>query len=177
MRGSNGSLFVHACASLRKLGATRIRKIQDGLFNKLPMRGWCPRAPCYPSQPRRRQRRSSPGWRHPRRLSIKPAGHSQQAAADSRRQHAPASPGLHDGRSRRFAQARSARGTWRPRRQQRRRSDPAPPCPKKKCAYHLKGALYSYGFFGQNPRGETHELKGCKKGHGEAPQGGHGRYT
>ena len=78
---------------------------------------------------------------NPRQLSKGQCGHGQQAAADSSRQHAPASPGLHGGRSRRFAQARSTSFTWRPRRQQRRRSDPAPPCPKKSSAYYLKGVV------------------------------------
>ena len=73
-------------------------------------------------------------------------GRGQQAAAPSSRQPAPASRGLHGGRSRQLAEARSASGTWRPWRRRRRRSDRGPPCPVKTCAYHLNSNKNCYGY-------------------------------
>ena len=58
----------------------------------------------------------------------------QQAEAKSSGQHWPASPGLRGDRSRQLAEARSASGTWRPRRRRCQRCDTAPPCLEKSCA-------------------------------------------
>ena len=70
---SAGSSFVHAGPRLRKPAKASTAAARRGLFNKLPTCRRCPHAPCHASQPRRRQRRCSPGCSHPPRLSTKPA--------------------------------------------------------------------------------------------------------